>query len=125
QTLHQAGIDISEAPLFLVLGKAQGGEIALFEGTQMTFPVKYAPPRDDAPLHVFASRDAIFVTCAGASLLGKQADILAGESNPGLDGALGIPNIAQQDPGATLKPEGRMLDVQSVLTRARESGRDP
>jgi hypothetical protein len=125
RALHQAGIDVSEAPLFLVLGKAQGGELALFEGTQMTFPVKYAPPRDDAPLHVFGSRDAIFVTCAGASLLGKQADILAGEATPGLNGSVGIPGIGQADPGATLKPEGRMLDVQSVLTRARESGRDP
>jgi hypothetical protein len=71
--MKQAGIDVSEAPVFLLLGKPDGGERALFEGAELEFLVANAPERPDAPMQIFANKDAIFITCAGASLLGKQA----------------------------------------------------
>jgi hypothetical protein len=77
--LHHQGIDLTEAPLFLVLGRPAGGEAALFQATQLSLAVGGTPSRLDAPLHVYANRDAIFVTCAGASLLGRQAALLAEE----------------------------------------------
>jgi len=80
--LHSQGIDLTEAPLFLVLGRPAGGEMALFEATRLSLPVRNAPARPDAPLHVFGNRDAIYVTCAGASLLGRQAAVLAEEPAP-------------------------------------------
>jgi hypothetical protein len=78
--LNQASIDLTDVPLFLVLGRPSGGEAALFQATQMPWAVENVPSRSDAPLHVWANRDAIFVTCAGASLSGRQAGILAGEA---------------------------------------------
>src|SRR5258708_1414570 len=77
--LHQQGIDLTEAPLFLVLGRPAAGEAWLFQATQLSLAGRGAPSRPDAPLQVYANRDAIFVTWAGASLLGRQAGILAEE----------------------------------------------
>lgn len=74
-SLRQAGINVAEVPLFLLLGKPDGTERALFEGAALDLTVSGAPDRSDAPLQVYANKDGIFVTCAGASLLGKQATI--------------------------------------------------
>src|SRR5205085_10340970 len=85
-----AGIDLTAAPLFLVLGRPAGGEAALFQAAQLQLAVKMAPPRGDAPLHVFANRDGIYVTCAGASLLGRQSLLFVGVgSGPESNGSAG------------------------------------
>jgi hypothetical protein len=122
--LHRAGIDVTDPPLFLVLGRSPQNEGPLFDATHFPLLVKQAPPRLNAPLHIYASQDCIFVTCPDASLLGRHAAILAGEvegSTPGspfaVDGGF--------DPNKTLIPQGHALDVQAVLARAREQGRDP
>jgi hypothetical protein len=125
RTLNQAGIDVTEAPLFFVLGKPKAQEDALFAGAQLQLTVKQAPQRGDAPLHVYASRDAIFVTCPGASLIGRQAGILNGEGGPGADGPLANFGLDGDDPFKTLQPKGKLKDVQGVLARARDQGRDP
>src|SRR5262249_13775712 len=75
--LEAAGIVLTEAPLFLVLGRSGGSLESLFAATRMPFQVRHAPREEPAPLHVYASRDAIFVTCEGASLLPVQAARLA------------------------------------------------
>jgi hypothetical protein len=122
--LHRAGIDVTDPPLFLVFGRSPGSETPLFEATHFALTIKQVPPRSDAPLHLYANRDALFVTCPDASLLGRHASILAGEAEgstpagPPADGG-GF------DPNKTLIPQGRALDVQEVLKRAREQGRDP
>jgi hypothetical protein len=71
--LEKAGIDVAEAPLFLLLGKPDGGERALFEGAEIEFALGGVPSEREAPIRVFGNKDGIFVTCAGASLLGAQA----------------------------------------------------
>jgi hypothetical protein len=121
--LHRAGIDVTDPPLFLLLGRSPGNEGPLFEATHFPLLVKQVPPTMTAPLHVYGSRDCIFVTCPDASLLGRHAAILAGEvegSTPGspLGGDGGF------DPNKTLMPQGHALDVLAVLARAREQGRD-
>src|SRR5438105_1685685 len=77
-----------DLPLFLGLGRPSGPEEALFDAAQLAFVVKQAPA-GPAPLHVYATRDAIYVTCAGASLLGKHAANVALEGIAELGGGGG------------------------------------
>ena len=88
RALEQADIDPTQVPLFLVLGRPAVGEKALFQASQISFQVRQAPNRIDSPLYVYASRDAVYLSCAGASLLGRQAAILAGEGVADFEGIL-------------------------------------
>ncbi len=80
--LSEKHIDVTDFPLFLVLGRPEEGEEVLFSGTRLQ--VAGSPRREDAPLHVYAGKDAqgreaVYVTCVGASLSGFQSLILTGE----------------------------------------------
>jgi hypothetical protein len=77
--LRRAGVGLTDQPLFLVLGQTEDDEKALFQAAQLTLEVAQAPAAPDAPLHVYATRDATYLTCAGASLLACQARSLAGK----------------------------------------------
>src|SRR5439155_2313725 len=128
KALSQAGIDLTEAPLFLVVGRPRAGEQALFDGSQLQLMVRHIPQAAEAPVHVYGNRDAIFVTCSGASLLGRQVAILANEMGPtGQVSADGIPVPAagNDDLFKTLTPQGRLKEVQTLLARARDQGRNP
>ncbi len=70
--LRQAGIEPADAPLFLVLGRPASSLEQFFAASRQPFQVRHAPRTADAPLHVYANREGIFVTCEGASLLGAQ-----------------------------------------------------
>src|SRR5262249_8884159 len=77
-------------------------------------------------LHVYANRDGIYVTCAGASLLGQYATMLTGKGD--ITPAAGAPVGAAQPAGeadmfATMRPAGRLRDVQALLSKAREENR--
>ncbi len=76
--LGEAALNLTESPVFLVLGRPVGGERALFGAGNVKLQVKQAPRRPDTPLTVSANQDAVYVTCAGASLLGQYATLLAG-----------------------------------------------
>ena len=76
QALDRAGISLNEVPVFLILGRPQGSEGAFFDGAELLLKVRGQPDRDDAPLRVYANREAIFVTCTEASVMGRQAVIL-------------------------------------------------
>ncbi len=76
--MAEAALDIREAPVFLVLGRPVGGERALFGAGNIKLQVKQVPRRADAPLTVSANQDAVYVTTAGASLLGQYATLLGG-----------------------------------------------
>jgi hypothetical protein len=135
--LHQQGIDLTEAPLFLFLGKPAGGEESLFQATQLALTARGLPARSDAPLRVFANRDAIFVTCAGASLLGRQAAILAEAPGFGADGGHDAnPAVSGQlfDPGVSIGAKSigmhsvglafdGMEEMRAILRRAEREGR--
>jgi hypothetical protein len=77
--LRQAGLHVGDLPLFLFLGQPADEEPALFQAAQLNLLVKQAPADPEAPLHVYATREAIYLTCAGASLLGRHARWLAGK----------------------------------------------
>jgi hypothetical protein len=115
RALGQAGIRVGDLPLFLVLGRPQGPEEPLFNAAQVQLVVKQTPSELGAPLHVYASRDAIYVTCAGASLLGKHA------ANVALEGiqeqaAVGA-EIEGEGLDATIRPGAREKRVIRRLAR--------
>src|SRR5205085_1862759 len=78
--LGRAGIGLTDVPVFLVLGRPAGGLEAFFAATRLPFQVRPAPTRQ-APLHPYANRDAVFVSCGGASLLPVQAARLSRRGN--------------------------------------------
>ncbi len=75
--LAQAGINLSEAPLYLILGQPMGGEKSLFNAAELKLLVKQIPRGSDSPLTISANQDAIYINCPGASLLGEHAERLA------------------------------------------------
>jgi IcmF-related N-terminal domain len=86
EAVNQAGILPHQVSLFLVLGRPESAEVNMFDGAGVKWVVKHAPPDPNAPLHVYAEKEsspkstypgAIYVTCRGASVLGKLAGILA------------------------------------------------
>jgi hypothetical protein len=123
-TLNQAGIDLTEAPLFVVLGRTAEPEESLFAVSQFRFTVKKAPRRADAPLRVYGGKDGVFVTCAGASLLGQQAALLLADENS-------APIVLADNPDEdamfkTLGKEdlkGAVKEIQEIFARARREGR--
>lgn len=141
RALDKAGIDVREAPLFLILGRTAAREESLFSAAQLELRVKQAPQRATSPLHVSANRDAIFVTCAGASLLGRHAALLQGEGDaassafPGNGPGTLTPaademtrTMRADEPGpATLAGggENNMGKIQQILAQAEREGRKP
>ena len=77
QALERAGIDLQTVPVYLVLGRPAGAMRSLFDAAQVPLSVPQIPRDPGAPLHVFANSEAIYVTCAETSLLGRHASILA------------------------------------------------
>src|SRR5262249_2076056 len=63
--LGQAGLDPSEVPLFLVAGKPATAAAAFFAATKLPLTVRAEPRRADAPVRVYATRTAVFVTAEG------------------------------------------------------------
>jgi hypothetical protein len=75
--LNAAGIEPREVPLFLLVGKPRSGTADFFAATRLPFAVRAEPRRADAPIRVYATREAAFVTCEGACVLARLADLLA------------------------------------------------
>jgi hypothetical protein len=71
--LDAAGIDMRDVPLFLVVGTPRSGVADFFAATRQPFAVRGEPRGADAPVTVFASREAIYVAAPGASALGAFA----------------------------------------------------
>jgi len=69
-SLEKAGIGIGDTPVFLVFGRVTGPEESIFQGIPGGLAVTGGSP-SGSPVRAFANRDAIFVTCPGASLLGN------------------------------------------------------
>jgi hypothetical protein len=118
--LEQAGIGLASAPLFLVLGKPSGTEEALFEASRLRLSVRRVPPRAAAPLHLYAGSDGIFVTCAGASLLGQLSDILGGIKEPVFEDAESDGTQSIRLGGGTMLPDANMKKIQKILRASKE-----
>ena len=69
--LRKAAVDLDRTPLILVLGEPANGINALFQASRMSFVVSDLPRRPNAPVRVYATREAIFVACPEASVLAR------------------------------------------------------
>jgi hypothetical protein len=114
QALNQASIDISRVPVFLVLGRPASGEESLFQAAHLKLAVQASPHRSGAPLHVYANRDGVFVTCTESSLLGHQANLFADHAEKEANRV----RTRATSPAPT-------VNVQSILAKAQEEGRGP
>lgn len=135
QSLARAGLSLDEYPLFLVLGRTQDSEEVLFDAAGLHLKLRGQPNRGDAPVRVYAGRDAIYLTCAGASVLGQYR---AAQEDP--DFVKADPTALTSAPGDSVYPGGFMTlsDVQTlgpwqsptekapdILARAQQAGRGP
>ncbi len=82
--LSQARIEPSRQRLFLLLGSDEGLSASVVEAANLDVLVR-APAAADAPIHVYATEDALFLSCAGASELGR----------PGGDGASRLEHLCR------------------------------
>jgi len=73
----RAGIDITETPLFLVLGSPAGGIRDFFAASHTDLAVLPVAEEENDPIQVCGNRDAIYVCCREASLLGNFTNRLA------------------------------------------------
>jgi len=118
EALGRAEIHLEDTPLFLILGWTAGGEDPLFHAARIKAQVKQVPRDPAEPLHVTANRDAIWVSCAGASVLGQQNPSLEGRG--GADGALDTLLEQPADPLTTQGPaDGRTLSIEDFMASAR------
>lgn len=78
--LNAAGIDPTEVPLFVVIGKPRTDLADFFAATKLPFAVRAEPRTAGAPVQVYATRDAVFVVSPGASVLCRLADIFVSEA---------------------------------------------
>ena len=80
KALDAAGVELTEVPLFLVVGKPRTDLADFFAATRLPFAVRAEPRAAGAPVQVYATRDAVFVACPGTSVLCRLADVLASEA---------------------------------------------
>ncbi|MGH6738900.1 MAG: type VI secretion protein IcmF/TssM N-terminal domain-containing protein, partial [Bradyrhizobium sp.] len=89
------------------LGRPAGSVDDLFFASQLPLQVRTVPRRAEAPLHVFANKEAIYVTCEGASLLGRAAQLLTAQEAMGssaVNMTLSPAAFGEQFPAELLKP---------------------
>jgi hypothetical protein len=129
QALARAGLGLTELPLFFVLGRPDAGEPGMMGAAKLPLPVN-GEPGGDAPVRAYAGRDALFVTCAGASVLGRQAAVLAGSSAGSLAApfpAAGGGEFGEESTDKTLEPTKAPLAAQrikEIVARAERGGRE-
>lgn len=129
RALEQASIDLTQSPLFLILGSPIGTEEALLNAAKLSFEVGRAPRGTSAPLHVYANREGIYLTCPGASLLGRQSALLAeSPQSVGIPAAGPIPSrsMAVDLPAMAVATQGSPSSPfePGVLGRGPESSED-
>lgn len=78
EALRKNNLELGRLPLFLILGRAEAGDNAIFTAAGLPLELRQTPA-GDAPVHVYATAKAIFVTCPGASVLGGLSAWLHGE----------------------------------------------
>jgi IcmF-related N-terminal domain len=120
--LAKARLQPGDLPLFLVLGRPYEAEANLFSAAVVpeAMVVKPAPSDPLAPIHVCATRDGIFVTCNGASLLGKQTANLALEGMSDQGGGAGNESAENfEDENKTIKPDAKEKEIIKKLVQTQ------
>jgi hypothetical protein len=127
EALGRSDIALDNAPLFLVLGWPSVSEDDFFRAAGIKGPVRLVPADSDAPLHVTANRDGIWLTNPGASLLGQYR-----QEHPGagaLEEVMATMSDESADPfktmgmGAAGASTLRIEDFQGTFKAAQEQAR--
>lgn len=121
--LARQGIDLTRAPLFLVLGSAsESQEKALFHASRINFKVSQHP-QGASPLHWYANDDGIYLVASGVGCLSRLSSLgdgLAVEDK--LERVQQQPRAAKRpfNPGQTIP-----LDDDSDLRRSLTATQSP
>ncbi len=75
--LNHASIDIRNTPLFMFIGKPAEATTALFNAGKVVRSITQTPAQADAPFHVLAGDEGVYVCCEGSSLTGRQSMMFA------------------------------------------------
>src|SRR5262249_31085918 len=100
----------------------------LFQAAQVKTVVRKAPS-GDAPIRVYASADAIYVTCPNASVLSSHAARLGGKSLPGKASGQEDPMMGEgmtEDEFKTMQPSQGgtgVEEIQGYMVQAEREGR--
>lgn len=81
--LKDAGIGVADAPLYILLGRNAQDDALLFNSTPEPLLVNQPQHSPLAPVRVFAHRGGIYLSCPGASLSSRQAELLMGSAGAG------------------------------------------
>ncbi|HZU37643.1 MAG TPA: type VI secretion protein IcmF/TssM N-terminal domain-containing protein [Gemmataceae bacterium] len=138
QALARAGLDLTQLPIFLVLGRPASSEEDLFKAAGLKLDVAHVPNRPDAALRVYANRDALYITCGGkssqvgwltAALVGDKpgrvpAPVWSADDPMGQSMVVGDAEDALKTIGGQSQaiPDARAL--MALLEEARREGRD-
>ncbi len=117
QALSRARVEISGAPLFLVLGKPASGETSLFNASHLPLSVPKTPKSPAAPFSVFANAEAIYLACSDVSLLGRQATLLEKEAAQRRIEAQAVPS-RQPQPAGLARAAARVNSAPGALATA-------
>jgi hypothetical protein len=113
RALDHAGIALPNVPLFLVIGRPEASEEHLFEASGMKLAFPQTPTSPYAPVHVYADRNAVYVTCRGASVLARLSEILALENLP--EGTSALDQDAGEELDKTMRPGGKEQAVIEMM----------
>ena len=130
--LERQGLDISNIPLFLILGSdGEQREKALFEAAGISLNVREFP-QGPRPLHWYANPDGIFLVCSDAGCLSRLAhvakhatdDAQAGFAAPPPipSGRTGIRGTILAGSGENQPPDSQALQPESVEPSATGYG---
>jgi hypothetical protein len=115
--LQQHGLKLDDLPLFFILGQPEGGSESLVRASGLNIRMPQTPA-GDPPVSLFATEEALYVLCPGASVLGTLARLLCSPISREAGGT--AEDAAALE--ATLRPgqggDGQSLEMQAVFARA-------
>lgn len=121
--VRQAGIDLARTPLYLLVGQPQGTVNDLIRAAGVSLVTPPVPAAEKAPpLQVFANRDAVYVSCAHVSLLGRQAQLFASAPTIGSPKAINESIIGNRDNELTADADVELDDIPYDYSSQSEAG---
>ena len=129
KAMARASIDVRRRADLPGAGPAGGPLDAVFQAARMKWVVRQTPSRADAPVQVWATQEAVYVTCVGASLLGRHVSRLVGELGDGagpapVGGGEEYMTVGNMTIQFDRNKGGAMSDIKAIMDRARKEGRD-
>jgi len=110
QALAEAGIDLTDLPLYVVLGVPNENDAAGLIAAARITTVVAGSPKGKSPLHWYASSDAIYLLCTGLGRLGRLSELAAAGGGHGRPGAAPNPLAATMVAApARVQPAGLAL----------------